>query len=146
MAVYNQGAFQPKNPEKYVGNGPITYRSSWELTFMNVCDQHPNIQKWSSESIKIRYEDPFQPGKIRNYIPDFFIQYVDKNGASHAEIIEIKPMTQTLPEAAKSRKDQEAVVLNDAKWRAAYAWCQANGVKFRIMTEQQLYKSGVGRR
>lgn len=145
MAGFNQGAFLPKNPDKYVGSGPITYRSSWELTFMNVCDQHPNIMQWASESIKIQYQDPFTPGKIRTYIPDFFILYVDKNGGKHAEIIEIKPLSQALPEAARSKKDQEAVILNDAKWRAAYEWCRRNGMTFRIMTEKQLYRSAGGK-
>jgi hypothetical protein len=144
MATYNQGTFEPKNPDKYVGSYPITYRSSWELTFMNVCDQHPNIEQWASESIKIPYRDPFT-GKIRNYIPDFFIIYSDKNGARHAEIIEIKPLSQSIPEAARSKKDQEAVMLNEAKWQAAYEWCKTQNVKFRIMTEKQLYRQAGGR-
>lgn len=145
MATYNQGVFQPKNPSKYIGSQPITYRSAWELTFMNVCDNHPNILQWASESIKIPYEDPFQPGKIRNYIPDFFIVYVDKNGARHGEIIEIKPLSQSIPEAARTRKDMEAIALNEAKWKAAWAYCRSNGIKFRIMTEQQLYRGAGGK-
>jgi len=142
MATYNQGIFQPKNPDKYIGTGPITYRSAWELTFMNVCDNHPNIQQWASESLKIPYMDPFDPTKKRNYIPDFLIIYVDKDGGKHAELIEIKPLSQSIPEAAKTRKDQEAIILNEAKWKAAYAWCRANGMTFRIMTEHQLYRGG----
>lgn len=144
MASYNQGTFEPENPEKYVGTYPITYRSSWELTFMNLCDKHPYVEQWASESIKIQYQDPFT-GKIRNYIPDFFIIYTDKVGGRHGEIIEIKPLSQSIPEAARSKKDQEAVMLNEAKWEAAYAWCKANGIKFRIMTERQLYRQAGGR-
>ena len=108
---------------------------------MNVCDTHPNIVQWASESLKIPYEDPFT-GKIRNYIPDFFIVYVDKQGLLHREIIEIKPLSQSIEEAAKSKKDLEAIMLNEAKWTAAYAWCKSQNIKFRIMTEQQLYKTG----
>ena len=144
MAGYNQGSFVPKNPGKYIGTHPITYRSAWELTFMNVCDSHPNIVEWASESIKIPYQDPFT-GKLRTYIPDFFIVYLDKNGMKHAEIIEIKPLSQSIPEAARSRKDQEAVILNEAKWKAAYRWCTAQKIRFRIMTEQQLYRGGGGK-
>jgi hypothetical protein len=145
MAGYNQGAFEPKNPQKYIGTFPITYRSAWELTFMNVCDNHPNITQWASESIQIPYMDPFDPTKKRTYIPDFFIIYVDKNGAQHAEIIEIKPLSQSIPEAARTRKDQEAIILNEAKWKAAYAWCKAQNITFRIMTEQQLYRTAGGK-
>jgi len=144
MPAYNQGAFVPKNPQKYVGTHPIIFRSAWELTFMNLCDQHPYILQWASESIKIPYQDPFT-GKLRNYIPDFFILYVDSQGMKHAELIEIKPLSQSIPEAARTRKDQEALILNEAKWKAAYAWCRAQGVKFRVMTENQLYRQAGGK-
>jgi len=144
MAFYNSGNFEPKNPEKYVGTYPITYRSAWELTFMNLCDQHPYVEQWASESLKIQYQDPFT-GKIRNYIPDFFILYTDKNGGKHAEVIEIKPLSQSIPEAARSQKDIDAITLNEAKWRAAYDWCKANGIQFRIMTEKQLYRQAGAR-
>ena len=144
MAAYHQGAFEPKNPSKYIGTYPITYRSAWELTFMNVCDTHPNIQQWASESIKIPYQDPFT-GKLRTYIPDFFIVYVDKNGRTHGEIIEIKPLSQSIPEAARTRKDQEAITLNEAKWESAVNWCRSQNIKFRIMTEQQLYRGAGGK-
>lgn len=144
MGRYNQGVFQPKNVDKYVGTWPITYRSAWELTFMNLCDQHPNVLQWASESIKIPYQDPLT-GKWRNYIPDFMILFVDKAGRQHAEIIEIKPMSQSIPEAARSRKDQEALLINEAKWQAAYEWCRRQGVTFRVMTEKQLYRQAGGR-
>lgn len=145
MAHYNQGTFVPKNPDKYVGTQPITYRSAWELTFMNLCDQHPYIIQWASESIKIPYQDPFT-GKLRNYIPDFLILYViPSTGAQHCELIEIKPLSQSIPEAARSKKDQEALILNEAKWQAAHAWCRAHGAKFRVMTENQLYRQAGGK-
>jgi len=145
MPGYNQGVFIPKNPAKYVGTQPITYRSAWELTFMNLCDQHPYILQWASESIKIPYQDPFT-GKLRNYIPDFMILYViPSTGQKRFEVIEIKPLSQSIPEAARTRKDQEAFILNEAKWKAAYAWCRANGATFRVMTEQQLYRQAGGK-
>jgi len=140
MAFYNQGIFQPKNPEKYVGAGAITYRSAWELTFMNLCDQHPYIMQWASESLKIPYQDPFT-GKLRTYIPDFMIlYYIPSTGQKKLELVEIKPMSQSVPESARSKKDQEAVILNEAKWKAAQQWCRAHGATFRVMTENQLYR------
>lgn len=140
MAYYNQGVFKPMNQSKYVGTGPITYRSAWELTFMSVCDKHPNIIAWSSESIQIPYQHPLT-AKWHRYIPDFFIQYLDKDGAMHGEIIEIKPMNQTVMELARNQKAQEIVAVNHAKWKAAVAWCAQNGLKFRIMTAEQLYRT-----
>lgn len=145
MAFFNQGIFQPKNPDKYVGTQPITYRSAWELTFMNLCDQHPYIMQWASESIKIPYQDPFT-GKLRSYIPDFLIlYYLPNSGQQRLELIEIKPLSQSVPEAARTRKDQEALILNEAKWAAAQAWCRANGATFRVMTENQLYRQAGGK-
>lgn len=145
MAFYNQGVYRPKNPGKYVGTLPITYRSAWELTFMNLCDQHPYIQQWASESIKIPYQNPLT-GKWHQYIPDFLIIYVDKAGKKHGDIIEIKPMSQTMAEHAKSKKDKQALVINHAKWQAAIQYCKKQGLNFRVMTERQLYQKARGGR
>ena len=92
---FARGKFYPKNKEKYVGLKTPTYRSSWEHAFMRLCDQHPNVAKWASESIKIPYRHPLT-GKYTVYVPDFFVVYVDKNGAKHAELIEVKPKSQYL--------------------------------------------------
>ena len=145
MPVYNQGNFEPKNPQKYIGSFPIIFRSAWELTLMNVCDEHPNILQWASESIKIPYQDPLT-GKQRTYIPDFFIVYLDKNGQTHGEIIEIKPLSQSVVEAVRSKRDAAALIYNQAKWTAAEDWCRRNGLRFRIMTENQLYRQAAGRK
>ena len=144
MARYNQGQFRPKNSDKYIGSHPITYRSAWELTFMNLCDNHPNIIQWASESIQIKYQHP-ETTRWHTYIPDFFIVYIDKNGNTHGELIEIKPLSQSLDEAVRTKRDARTLAVNKAKWAAANDWCRRNGLKFRVMTEQQLYKSAPGR-
>ena len=84
---YQQGHFSPQNPDKYIGKHEPIYRSGWELAFMRMCDNHPNISKWASEAQQIEYMNPFT-GKRSRYIPDFFIVYTDKEGKNHAEIIE----------------------------------------------------------
>jgi hypothetical protein len=99
---FAKGKFQPKNSEKYIGLKTPTYRSSWEQTFMRLCDEHPNVAKWASESIKIPYRHPFT-GKYTVYVPDFFVVYIDKNGRKNAELIEVKPKSQTsIVDAGKS--------------------------------------------
>ena len=145
MPAYNQGKFEPTNPDKYIGKLPIVFRSAWELTLMNVCDQHPNIIQWASESIKIQYQDPLDPVQIRTYIPDFFIVYVDKNGQTMGELVEIKPLSQSLDEAVRSKKDAIALMYNKAKWAAAQEYCHRNGLRFRVMTENQLYRQAGGK-
>jgi len=112
---FARGKFSPKNAEKYVGTKTPTYRSSWEHSFMRLCDEHPNVYQWASESIKIPYRHPFT-GKYTVYVPDFFIVYQDKEGRKHAEMVEVKPMSQTSMEAAgKSMAKKKQVVINMAK-------------------------------
>jgi hypothetical protein len=142
MSRFAQGKYTVANPEKYVGKKNPTYRSSWELHFMRFCDTNPNIQKWASEAISIPYRCPIT-GKQTIYIPDFFIQYVDKANKLNVELIEIKPQNQTLREkVGKNRNNQIQYARNVAKWRAAQAWCKNQGIKFRIINEQDLFHTG----
>jgi len=140
---FSQGKFDPKNPEKYIGTYPIKYRSSWELVFMNVCDNNSNIKQWASESIKIPYRHPFT-GRSTVYIPDFLIHYQDKNGKSKVEVIEIKPIRQTLAEKARGTKAKMVVAINKAKWTSAQSWCKKHGMVFRIMTEENMFAQSGG--
>jgi hypothetical protein len=136
---YAQGIFTPRNPEKYAGKGTIRYRSSWELAFMNFCDTNDNILAWASEAIQIPYRDPLT-GKGTIYVPDFFIQYLDKRGKLLVELIEIKPASQTLLErVGKNKYNQAQFVKNQAKWAAATAWCRQQGIKFRVVNENDLF-------
>jgi hypothetical protein len=136
---YSQGLYKIKNPEKYIGSRTPTFRSSWEFTFMSFCDNNPSIQEWSSEPIKIPYRDPLT-GKHSVYVPDFLIAYIDKNMKKHAELIEIKPLKQTLQEkVGKNPYDQAQFVKNQAKWAAATQWCNQQGIKFRVINEGDIF-------
>lgn len=138
---YTQGAFTPKNLGKYVGNKLPRYRSSWELTFMQFCDNNPSVQQWSSESVTIPYRDPLT-GKSTVYLPDFLIVYLDKNMKRHVELIEIKPTNQMLKEkVGKNPYNQAQYIKNQAKWAAAAAWCQQQGIKFRVINEHDIYSN-----
>jgi hypothetical protein len=144
MGKYANGFYQILNPDKYVGKKTPHYRSGWEHTFMRFCDNNPSVLQWASESIHINYKNPFT-NKATIYVPDFFIVYVDKTGTKRAELIEIKPSTQSTLESAKSVKDQAAAVLNMYKWQAAQAWCKAQGITFRVVTENDIFHQGNGR-
>ena len=140
MSAFAQGVYTVQNPAKYVGSKAPYFRSSWELTFMRMCDMHPNIVKWANESIAIPYRNPFT-GKHANYIPDFMIQYMDKDGREHVELIEIKPSSQTTLEAAKSKQQQAQAMLNSAKWAAAQEWCARKGIRFKVLNEDQIFQT-----
>jgi hypothetical protein len=137
---FARGKFNMKHPEKYVGTKVPTYRSSWEWSFMNFCDNNTSVQKWASEAIQIPYRDPLTE---RNtiYVPDFFIQYADKQGRVITELIEIKPASQTILErVGKSKYNQSQFVKNQAKWAAASLWCKQQGIKFRIINENDIFR------
>ena len=144
MAKYANGFFQITNPDKYVGKKVPHFRSSWEHSFMRFCDTNPSILQWASEAIHIPYRNPFT-NKNTIYVPDFMIMYVNKNGEKFGELIEIKPSTQTTLESAKSVRDQAAAVLNMHKWQAAQAWCSQNGLRFRVVTENDIFHQGKRR-
>ena len=145
MSKFSQGIFEVQNLEKYVGGKAPYFRSSWELAFMRMCDSHPNITKWASENVKIPYLHP-QTGKYANYVPDFMIQYVDKNGTEHVELIEIKPSNQTTMENAKTLGQKWQTAINAAKWTAAQEWCKRKGIRFKVINEDQIFQNNKPRK
>jgi hypothetical protein len=146
MPKFAQSRFEMKNPEKYVGIKTPLSRSSWEFVFMRTLDEHQGVEKWASESIQIPYRDPLT-GRQTIYVPDFFVVYHDKNGKKHAELIEVKPSTQTLREkVGNSRYNQEQYIKNLAKWEAANAWCKQKNIRFRVINESDIFHQGSKRR
>lgn len=137
MAKFQNGIYKLTNPSKYIGKHAPRYRSGWELAVFRMCDNHPAILGWGSETHRIPYKNPVT-GKITSYVPDLLLVYKDRNGQNHAEIVEIKPSKQTLGEA-KSQMDKMHAVVNHAKWEAARAWCGAQGLGFRVITENQIF-------
>ena len=59
-------------------------------------------------------------------------------------MIEVKPKKQTRPPEKKTYKTKQYVQdiyeygVNEAKWKAATAYCQKRGWEFRILTEDHL--------
>jgi hypothetical protein len=131
MAKFARGKFAMKHPEKYVGTKVPS--------FMNFCDNNRSIQKWASEAVQIPYKDPLT-NRQTVYVPDFFIQYVDKNGRVSTELIEIKPASQSILErVGKNKYNQAQYIKNQAKWASANLWCKQQGIKFRILNENDIF-------
>lgn len=143
--TYKQGYFTPQHPEKYKGKNidKIVYRSSWELHFNKFLDSNPNVLEWSSECIAIPYVKPTD-GRIHRYFPDYWIKYRNKDGQIVEELIEVKPKAQT--RTSRRRKPKQKLIedvqyaINVAKWQAATKWCNERGIKFKIITENSLFK------
>ena len=142
MGKFAQGRYTLKYPEKYLGTKTPIYRSSWEFAFMKFCDESPSVSKWASEAIRIPYRNPLT-GKHTVYVPDFLIQYSDKNGRPHVELIEVKPDNQTMKEnVGRDEWRQAQYIQNVAKWEAARAWCKQKKIFFRVITETGIFHSG----
>ena len=141
MSKFAQGVFVPTNPDKYVGRGNIRYRSGWEHAFMRFCDTNDHILQWASESVRIPYQHPLT-GKNTTYVPDFLITYRTRNNKVCAELIEIKPKKHSVLEAKMSDRDRAIVAINYAKWDAAQKWCRKQGLVFRVITEDQIFRNG----
>lgn len=137
MAKFQSGKYLPQNPDKYIGKRSPHYRSGWELAVFRMCDNHPAIIGWGSETHRIPYRNPLT-GKQTTYVPDILMVYQDRNGNKQAEMVEIKPSKQILGEA-KSQHDKIHAVINAAKWEAARAWCKSQGLGFRVITENEIF-------
>ena len=140
-----KGFFNPQFPDKYTGEYPIIYRSSWEREFMFYCDQHPEVMEWASEPTKIPYKNPLN-GKQTVYIPDFLVTYMQKGGRKSTKLIEIKPLHEASESHARSREDAAIRMRNEAKWGAATQWSVRRGVDFIVLTEAELYSNHANRK
>jgi hypothetical protein len=141
MSKFAQGAYVVKNKEKYVGKGTPRYRSGWELAFMRFLDNNDNILQWASESISIPYRNPIT-GKQSIYVPDFLITYRNRNNQMIAEVIEIKPKKQSVVESKMKANERAVVAVNYAKWDSATKWCRKQGLLFRVITEDDMFRNG----
>ena len=89
---------------------------------MQYLDTSLDVTSFEYEKVKIPYVSNTKTKKIRNYFPDFLIQFVD--GTKH--LVEIKP----------ARRVTQAKVQK--KFKAAELWCIEQGIKFVVMTEVEL--------
>ena len=111
---FARGKFSPKNQGKYVGLKSPTYRSSWEHAFMRLCDEHPNVYQWASESIKIS-RNPSR--KIYSICSQIFYcvhgqEWQETRRNDRSKI----PWTQMTMERAGKVYKEKQVVLNMAQW------------------------------
>jgi len=144
MGKYFQGKYQPRNPQKYVGDvDNIVYRSSWELKAMNWLDSNTSILKWGSEELIIMYVSP-KDGRPHRYFPDFVMQYKTSKGEIKHAILEVKPSVQCQmpkqPKRQTKRYLNEVVTyaVNQAKWEAARQWASKKGWDFVVLDEYAL--------
>lgn len=137
--------WKPKYPEKYVGNvNSITTRSSWEVKFLNWCDNNSNVLSYSSEETIVPYRSPVDM-KPHRYFIDAKIKVRTADGTEKTYLVEIKPFDQTQVPKAPKRQTKRYItecatfMVNQAKWDAADRWAKDRGWEFIILTEKHLF-------
>lgn len=134
----NSYRFIPKNVAKYAGDASrIVARSKWELMYMSALDNSNLVAKWISEpkTLNISYLSPIDR-KVHQYWPDFLVQYA----SGELELLEIKPLKESVQENAVSQYDKLMFIKNVAKWKAAEIFAKRIGARFRVITEKDLFK------
>ncbi len=140
----HSGKYKPRYPEKYRGDVEnIVFRSSWELKFFRDCDLNPNVIEWASEEIAIPYKKPGskKPGGIHKYYPDVYMLVQNREGDLTRYLIEIKPHKEAALSSKSSLYDKLAIVINEAKWKAAVSFCDKYGFVFKVVTEKTMFKA-----
>ena len=139
-----KGRYQIINASKYRGNSnQIIYRSSWEFKFMRWCDTNPSVMEWGSETMIIPYKSPVD-NKIHRYFVDFYIKVKDRQSVIGKYLVEIKPEKFTRPPDIPKRQTKRFIDevfqygVNQSKWKAADEYCVDRGMKFLVITENDL--------
>ena len=147
---WQQGIYKCQYPDKYIGNKPPTYRSSWEYRCFYFADNNINIIKWASELIIIPYFSVVD-NKTHKYITDMYMEIRQKDGQIKKYVVEIKPESQHYknPPKPPKRKTSKSLAnynhiletqkINECKWKAAEAFCHKYGYEFKIITEKDIF-------
>lgn len=138
----NEKEYIPHNPEKYIGTYPIVCRSSWEYRMCEWLDYNDKVLSWSSEGHRIKYFDPTS-GKTRTYYPDYYAMFDNRKKF----IIEVKPLKDMRMPKNKGKKSQKTMLMrehtylvNQAKFKAAKAYCKKLRYEFVVITEKDLFR------
>lgn len=146
-----QGYYNPKNPNKYIGDlSKIIYRSSWEFKFLRLCDESPNIVRYSSEPISIPYLSPIDK-RVHKYYIDFYVEQKCSDGQVQRWFIEVKPAKHTkMPkkpkkESVKSLGNYVSAVkrflVNREKFKAARNYAKQQNMMFGVISLNRNNKS-----
>ena len=121
----------------------LEYKSSLELSMFKYCDYNKHIVRFAIEPFAIPYTKP-TTGKIHRYYIDVFIEF----STGDKFLVEVKSFSETKPPRKPSKKTQKAIdnynkaletyMINKSKWEAARNFASERGLKFIILTENEL--------
>jgi hypothetical protein len=110
---------------------------------MKWCDGNPAIIEWGSEIVIIPYISPVD-NRVHRYFVDFYVKVKSLDNKVQKYLIEIKPERFTKPPEIPARKTKKFIDevfqygVNQAKWKAAFEFCEDRKMKFMILTEKDL--------
>ncbi len=110
---------------------------------MRWCDINASVLEWGSETVVIPYKSPVD-NKFHRYFVDFYVKIKNKENKIVKYLVEIKPDKFTKPPQIPKRQTKKFIQevfqygTNQAKWKAADEFCQDRGMKFLILTENDL--------
>lgn len=135
---YTQGYINPKSCKKLfpnIANDIIIYRSSYEKIFIGWLENNKNVKYWGSECFGIPYISALD-NKQHTYYPDYIIEFA--NGDKM--VVEIKPYNQTYKPVNENSWANKEYIRNISKWKYAKEYCEQRGYKFKILTENTIYR------
>lgn len=94
---------------------------------MEYLDRDESVKEFKYECLKIPYMSNSRTKRVRNYIPDVLVTYVD----GRQILVEIKPSSRVLNKT------------NVKKFEAATRWCVDSGIEFVVITEVELKRLGL---
>ena len=112
-------------------------------------DHNKNVIKWGYEVLRIPYKHALDKNnKYHDYVTDFYLELLDRNGKLQKYIVEIKPKKQLVRPNPPKNRNRKAVkrylfemsmyIRNKCKWKYAEAFCKRNGLIFKVLTEDTL--------
>lgn len=114
MPRFQNGKYTPSNPAKYLGKRTPHYRSGWELAVFRMCDNHPAILGWGSETHRIPIKTHLLESQVIMFLTYYL--YIKTEMENHAEFVEIKPASQTLGEAkTQAQKHKQWLIMLSGK-------------------------------
>lgn len=125
------GIKKPKKRKRHYKTGvyiskkciePVMYRSGWELVYAKYLDLETTVKSFTYESFSIPYVANFSTGKIRKYIPDFLVEYID----GKQMLVEIK------------RDDKLTNKKVQKKYAAAKVWCGSRNIIHIFVTSKEI--------
>lgn len=103
-------------------NGPAKFRSGWELVVCQYLDITEDVLEYQYEPFKIQYVSNQRTGRLRTYIPDFYIVF--KDGSK--KLVEVK---------SKRHVDRPTV---KKKAIIARAWAERNGMLYEFWMDDEI--------